>query len=81
LTKRPVTMSVDAATLLRVYTENAEREDRVEKELSLHTEGPREYLNRYPTPADRVLDAGDGPGTNAIVMSHIRRAVILLDIT
>jgi ubiquinone/menaquinone biosynthesis C-methylase UbiE len=74
-------MSYDPEEVIRSYERNAEIEDRSEKELSLRTEIPREFIKRYIKPTDRVLDAGAGTGINAIMMSRLCESVTLLDIT
>lgn len=63
------------------YNKIAEFEDRCEKEHSLRTEIPREYIKKYLKKSDTVLDAGGGTGINAIIMAHHCRRVTLLDIT
>jgi SAM-dependent methyltransferase len=74
-------MKFDPAEIIRSYTEKAEEEDRAEKEPSLRTEIPREFIKRYIQPSDRVLDAGGGTGANAILMARLCEAVTLLDLT
>jgi ubiquinone/menaquinone biosynthesis C-methylase UbiE len=74
-------MKFDPAEIIRSYTDKAEEEDQAEKELSLRTEIPREFIKRYIQPSDRVLDAGGGTGANAILMAEQCESVTLLDLT
>ena len=74
-------MNYDPEKVVRSYTKNAESEDQAEKDLSLRTEIPRAYINRYINPSDTVLDAGGGVGINAIMTARICKSVTLLDIT
>lgn len=74
-------MSYDPDDVIRSYEKNAEIEDQAEKDLSLRTEIPREFIRRHLKPTDRVLDAGGGTGINAIMMAKLCEAVTLLDIT
>lgn len=74
-------MSYDPGSVVRCYTENAEREDAGEKGRSLRTEIPRAFIVRYLRPSDVVLDAGGGTGINATVMAERCQHVTLLDIT
>jgi ubiquinone/menaquinone biosynthesis C-methylase UbiE len=76
-----VQMRYDPEEIIRSYTENAEREDQAERSQSLRTEIPREYIKRYLSRGDHVLDAGGGVGINAIMMAGICESVTLLDIT
>lgn len=63
------------------YNQVAEEEDRAEKQPSLRTEIPREFIKKYLKASDVVLDAGGGTGINAIMMAQRCRRVILVDIS
>jgi len=64
-----------------IYNKIADEEDRQEKEHTLRTEIPREFIKKYIKKSDVVLDAGGGTGINAILMAKICRHVSLLDIS
>ena len=53
-------MPYDPKAVREAYDHVAEEEDRAEKELSLRTEIPREFIKRYLQASDVVLDAGGG---------------------
>ena len=74
-------MSYDPKEIIAAYTRNAGIEDQSEKQPSLRTEIPREFIKRYIQPSDTALDAGGGVGINAIMMSGLCKSVTLLDIT
>lgn len=74
-------MSYSPREIIKCYSKNAEIEDQAEKDLSLRTEIPREFIKRYIKPVDNILDAGGGTGINTIMMSRICKSVTLLDIT
>jgi SAM-dependent methyltransferase len=74
-------MSYDPISVVQAYERNALVEDASEKGSSLRVELPREFITRYLTASDLVLDAGGGTGINAILMAQRCRRVTLLDIT
>lgn len=74
-------MSYNPEEIIRSYTRNAEIEDQSEKQPSLRTEIPREFIKRYIVPTDITLDAGGGVGINAMMMAGLCKSVTLLDIT
>lgn len=74
-------MSYDPEEVIRSYNKNAEVEDQAEKNPSLRTEIPREFIRRHINPSDKALDAGGGVGINAIMMAGLCESVTLLDIT
>lgn len=63
------------------YNRRAEVEDQAEKEPSLRTELPREFIKKYLRLSDVVLDAGGGAGINATMMAQRCQKVTLLDIS
>ncbi len=65
----------------KAYNEIAEQEDQFEKEFSLRNEIPREFVKKYLTASDVVLDAGGGAGINAIMMAQHCERVTLVDIS
>jgi len=74
-------MTYDPVAIREAYDQVAEEEDKAEKEPSLRTEIPREFINKYLQPSDLVLDAGGGTGINAIMMAGRCRKVTLVDIS
>ncbi|MFL7794227.1 MAG: class I SAM-dependent methyltransferase [Anaerolineae bacterium] len=74
-------MSYNPQAIKEAYNQAAEEEDQAEKQPSLRTEIPREFIKRYLKPSDLVLDAGGGTGINAIMMAQQCKKVTLLDIT
>ena len=74
-------MEYDAGAVREAYESVAEEEDKAEKQPSLRTEMPREFIKRHLTTSDVVLDAGGGTGVNAIMMARRCRKVTLLDIS
>ena len=74
-------MNYDPEEIIASYTRNTGLEDQSEKQLSLRTELPREFIRRYIQPSDTALDAGGGVGINAIMMAGLCKSVTLLDIT
>jgi len=74
-------MNYDSKSVRQAYTDVADIEDRAEKEPSLRTEIPREFIKKYLQETDVVLDAGGGAGINAIMMAQRCRSVTLLDLT
>jgi ubiquinone/menaquinone biosynthesis C-methylase UbiE len=63
------------------YDEIAGSEDSFEKGFSLRNEIPREFIKKYLTSSDIVLDAGGGSGINAIMMARLCKRVTLVDIS
>lgn len=74
-------MDYDPQAVREAYNQAAEEEDKAEKQPSLRTEIPREFIKRHLKPSDVVLDAGGGTGINAIMMAQRCKKVTLLDIT
>ena len=74
-------MSYNPQAIRKAYNQAAEEEDKAEKQPSLRTEIPREFIKRYLKASDVVLDAGGGTGINAIMMAQRCKKVTLLDIT
>jgi ubiquinone/menaquinone biosynthesis C-methylase UbiE len=74
-------MNYDPQAVREAYNQAAEEEDKAEKQPSLRTEIPREFIKRHLKPSDVVLDAGGGTGINAIMMAQRCKKVTLLDIT
>jgi ubiquinone/menaquinone biosynthesis C-methylase UbiE len=74
-------MTYDPAAVRKAYNQVVEEEDQAEKDRSLRTEIPREFIKRYLKPSDVVLDAGGGTGINAIMMAERCRKVTLLDLS
>jgi ubiquinone/menaquinone biosynthesis C-methylase UbiE len=74
-------MSYNPQAIREAYNQAAEEEDQAEKQPSLRTEIPREFIKRYLKPSNVVLDAGGGTGINAIMMAQRCKKVTLLDIT
>ncbi len=64
-----------------IYDEVANEEDTQEKNLTLRTEIPREFIKKYIKENDVVLDAGGGTGVNAIMMAKKSKHVTLIDIS
>ncbi|MFN2270914.1 MAG: class I SAM-dependent methyltransferase [Anaerolineae bacterium] len=73
-------MSYNPQAIREAYNQAAEEEDKAEKQPSLRTEIPREFIKRHLKPADIVLDAGGGTGINAIMMAQRCNKVTMLDI-
>jgi len=71
----------DPERVKRIYDQMAGVEDRMEKEPSLRTEIPREFIRKYLKSSDLVLDAGGGAGINAVWMAQRCMRVTLLDIS
>ncbi len=74
-------MPYDPKAVREAYDDVAEEEDRAEKEPSLRTEIPREFIKKYLQASDVVLDAGGGTGINAIMMAQRCKKVTLVDIS
>ena len=74
-------MTYNPKAITNTYDEIAEREDRFEKGFSLRNDVPREFIKKYLSAGDVVLDAGGGSGINAIMMAQRCRKVTLLDIS
>jgi SAM-dependent methyltransferase len=74
-------MVYDPEVIRTAYDTLAAKEDRAEKEPSLRTEIPREFIRKYIRPSDKVLDAGGGAGVNAIMMAGLSQSVTLVDIS
>ena len=74
-------MSYNPQDIIESYHKNRAVEDRAEKDRSLRTEIPREFIKRYLKSDDEVLDAGGGTGINAIMMAQRCKSVTLLDLT
>ncbi len=74
-------MTYDPESVRKAYDRGADVEDQAEKNPSLRTEIPREFIKKYLKSSDTVLDAGGGTGINAILMAQRCQAVALLDIS
>ena len=74
-------MAYDPEMVRNAYNEVAEKEDSAEKNPSLRTEIPREFIKKYLKAADVALDAGGGTGMNAIMMARRCEKVTLVDIS
>ncbi len=74
-------MKYNPKKLKKRYDEIANEEDRQEKKLTLRTEIPREFINKYIKRTDIVLDAGGGTGINAIMMAKKAKHVTLIDLS
>jgi ubiquinone/menaquinone biosynthesis C-methylase UbiE len=74
-------MTYDPETVRKAYNRGADLEDQAEKNPSLRTEIPREFIKKYLKSSDAVLDAGGGTGINAILMAQRCQAVTLVDIS
>jgi ubiquinone/menaquinone biosynthesis C-methylase UbiE len=65
----------------KAYDDAALIEDQFEKDFSLRNEIPSEFIKKYLTTIDVVLDAGGGSGINAMMMAQRCERVTLLDIS
>jgi ubiquinone/menaquinone biosynthesis C-methylase UbiE len=74
-------MGYNPEAVREAYDEIAEREDQFEKSFSLRNAIPREFIKRYLSASDVVLDAGGGSGINAIMMARCCQRVTLVDIS
>ncbi|MDP6041156.1 MAG: class I SAM-dependent methyltransferase [Candidatus Latescibacteria bacterium] len=74
-------MAYSPKAVREAYDNVAEEEDKAEKNPSLRTEIPREFIKQYLKTSDVVLDAGGGAGINAIMMAQRCKKVTLVDIS
>ncbi|MCX6737048.1 MAG: class I SAM-dependent methyltransferase [Candidatus Parcubacteria bacterium] len=74
-------MKYDPKKVKKRYDKIADEEDRSEKNPTLRTEIPREFIKKYIRKTDIVLDAGGGTGINAIMMAKQCKHVSLIDIS
>ena len=74
-------MTYDPEVIRTAYDAIAIEEDRAEKQSSLRTEIPREFIKKYIKSSDIVLDAGGGTGINAIMMARYCQHITLIDIS
>jgi ubiquinone/menaquinone biosynthesis C-methylase UbiE len=76
-----VNMTYNPEAVREAYDKIAVNEDGFEKGFSLRNEVPREFIIKYLSASDIVLDAGGGAGVNAIMMARRCQQVTLVDIS